>query len=112
MLGRVDGAVPHPAEHVVAAHRAQHHRQTQPAVVRHHDQHQQVGDAHLQQVQQRLDDVHPVQQRLPVRRGGWMWGEEEKKKAKKQKVQIKANCRPFRKDKSLASVCVCVCVDA
>lgn len=58
VLGHVHNHRLLPAEQEVAAGGADDDRQAQPHVVRHEDQHQQERDGHLDDVQQRLVQVH------------------------------------------------------
>ena len=53
-----------PAEQEVAGSRADGHGDAQEAVVGHEDQHEQVGHAHLEHMQQCLDQVRHTQHPL------------------------------------------------
>lgn len=57
--GSEDGGLLPPAEEEVPGGQAGHQGRAQPRIVRHEDQHEQVGERHLQQVQQRLREVGP-----------------------------------------------------
>ena len=61
-----------PAEQEVAGSRAEGHGDAQEAVVGHEDQHEQVGHADLEHVQQRLDQVRHTQH--PLAAPGWGTG--------------------------------------
>lgn len=56
----VDRALADPAKDVVAEGCPGDDGQAEPQVEQHDDQHQDVGHGHLEQVQQRLDDVQLV----------------------------------------------------
>lgn len=56
-----------PSEEKVPEAEAQHDGQAEPIVEGHKDQHEQVWDNDLQQIQQRLDDVRWSADALPVR---------------------------------------------
>lgn len=66
MLGDVDNHRLFPAKQEVTEGGTEHHGQTQPRVVRHEDQHQQEAQRHLDDVQERLEQVHHRQHR------GWL----------------------------------------
>lgn len=56
------GALAHPAEEEVAGTGAQYHRQQQPCVERHRDQHQCIRDEHLHHMQRRLGRMRAIEQ--------------------------------------------------
>lgn len=64
VLRHIDSAVPDPAEQEVSTGCAQDDGDKQPPVVGHHDEHQEVGDGHLEHVHDRLHDVLLVQDLL------------------------------------------------
>lgn len=64
VLSDIHGAVPDPAEQKVSGGGAQNDGHKQPHVIRHDDQHEQVGDGHLKHVQQGLQNVLLVQDLL------------------------------------------------
>lgn len=66
MLGDVDNHRLLPAKQEVTEGGTEHHGQAQPRVVRHEDQHQQEAQRHLDDVQERLEQVHHRQHR------GWL----------------------------------------
>jgi len=61
MFGDVNDQRLLPAEKEVAKPCPQDDCQTEPDVVRHEDEHQEVGQDHLHHVQYRLPRVHPTQ---------------------------------------------------
>lgn len=63
VLGNIDDDGLLPAEQEVAEGGSEDHRQAEPRVVRHEDQHQQEAQRHLQDVQKRLEQVHQRQHR-------------------------------------------------
>lgn len=66
VLGHVDDHRLFPAEQEVPEGGTEHHGQAEPRVVRHEDQHQQEAQRDLEDVQERLEQVHHRQHR------GWL----------------------------------------
>jgi len=75
VFSEVHGGTLPPAEHEVAQTGAHEHGQTQPHVVRHEHQHQQVRYGELEHVQDGLEQVVGAEQRHPVRHGALLYGE-------------------------------------
>lgn len=60
-------SVADPAEEQVSHAGSQDNSQEQPHIVRHHNQHERIGDRHLNQVEECLNDVRLVEDLLPAK---------------------------------------------